>query len=49
MPEALEAEKRRETKLGQLIANREFPVLLRARELMNKERVELLKESKNGI
>lgn len=32
-----EYEKRRETKLGQLIANRELPVLLRARELMNKD------------
>ena len=35
-----EYEKRRETKLGQLIANRELPVLRRGRELMNKERVE---------
>lgn len=35
-----EYEKRRETKLGQLIANRELPVLRRGREIMNKERVE---------
>ena len=35
-----EYEKRRETKLGQLIANRELPVLRRGRDIMNKERVE---------
>ena len=29
-----EYEKRRETKLGRLIANRELPVLLRAKEIM---------------
>lgn len=33
-----EYEKRRETKLGQLIGNRELPVLRKAREIMNKER-----------
>lgn len=32
-----EYEKRRETKLGRLIANRELPVLRKAREIISKE------------
>ncbi|MBQ9438169.1 MAG: NUDIX hydrolase [Lachnospiraceae bacterium] len=32
-----EYEKRRETKLGRLIANRELPVLIRAKEIMKRE------------
>ena len=32
-----EYEKRRETKLGRLIANRELPVLIRAKELIERE------------
>ena len=32
-----EYEKRRETKLGRLIANRELPVLMRAKEIMKRE------------
>lgn len=35
-----EYEKRRETRLGRLVANRELPMLRRAREIMDKERPE---------